>query len=224
VAQATLTHTGAGTYTGGTAYNGAAGSTGGPGSMSPAWKATWAMQPLPDTASRIVQMVAKLSGAVEPEGPDRDADIHWNPGNGWRDDDVGLWPQDFPLPAQSQLSAAALTTGLPTVAQWNSAGEVGLSAADTSGRADRDGGWSAPTCVIDYQLARRRGGFQILGLLPPLLLGPIATLLPRDWFAVRALLARGAGGRGQHRFTAEEWAAIRRSALEWRAPRRFVLG
>lgn len=222
MAEVTLGHTGAGTYTGGAIYNGGAGTVSTPGDTSPAWRATWAMAALPPTASRITQMVAKLNGAIEPEGPDRDANLYWNPGNGWRDDDVGLWPQDFPMPAQEQRTVT-ITTGLPTVAQWNASGEVGLSAADASARADRDGSWSSPLCTITFELAGRRGTMLIFSVMPPVLFGPLATLLPREWVAVRALLARGAGGRGQHRFRAEEWAAIQRSALEWPAPRRFLL-
>ena len=221
--QSTLYHTGAGTYQESTRYNGAAGTCGDTGAAA-TWRGTFAMQPLPDTADEIVSMVARLTGSVETEGPEAGADLYWDPGNGFLIDSSVTWPFGFPAPTPEVRSTATLSSSLPTVAQWNASGEVGIRPVGYAGRADRDGDWSTPTCVIDYYLSPVDGDIiAMFSLLPPLLLGPLATLLPREWGAVRALLARGVRGRGQHRFTGEEWARLVRAARAWRAPRRFLL-
>lgn len=221
MAQATLYHTGAGSNVAWSPYyNGAAGTTERPGD-SPEGIASWAMQPLPDVADEIVQMVAKLSGYVEPEGGSTAANIYWNPGNGFLEDATSAWEPTSFGPAVEK-SSAALTSSLPTPAQWNADGEVGIRSLVSSERADRAGRWSVPTCVIDYYVDDSLQLVMMLGWLAPVL-GPLATLLPREWGAVRGLLARGIRGRGQHRFTADEWARLVRAARESKGPRRFVL-
>lgn len=219
--QATLFHTGTGTYQESTRYNGAAGTCGDNGAAA-TWRGTFAMQPLPDTADEIVSMVASLTGSVETEGPEAGADLFWDPGNGFLIDSSVTWPFGFPAPTPEVRSTATLSSSLPTVAQWNASGEVGIRPVGYAGRADRDGDWSTPTCVIDYTINRSGRLIALLSLLPPIL-GPLGTLLPREWTAVRSLLALRDFGRGRHRFTAGEWAHLVRGTREYRAPVRILV-
>lgn len=220
MASVTLGHTGAGTYTGGAYYNGAAGTTGAAGDSAP-WRSTWAMAALPDTVDRILSLVAKIQGSTEAEGPDLSATIYWHTGASWVEDVVDPWPVDLPAPPQEQRSSAPVTTSIPSVGQWNANGEVGLDAAGVGGRSDRDGHWSTPLCTITYDIDEGvgEGLIQLLGLLPPFI-GPLGTLLAREWAALRVALARH---RQRHRFTLGEWELLVRGARAHRSPRRLVL-